>query len=393
MLSSSELSLCTIISDESKSFEDIANAFQKTYQKMEQFKVGITLWFLIKENLLNLSQRLASFYIMVDMCNTAKITANPFAPIILETLQKAKNKYEKKFLMDCLSSKLTYKGMTIKEFKDDKDIEDITVPDLTEYWDEFNKAVESFGKNINDWIRPIIYDTTKNGDKVESNDLKPPFDFTQLSAEELGFNYFEPNYLTYYPNANYPFLEDEPMWIMPTINYDFIWDFTMTPEQDNLANILNKKDMTQEQINYALELIDKNQNILKEINFTPECLMQLIENNPTFACDILLKISKHGNYLQEYIILYYIYSFLMPFLEKDLTTKSIMVLNKIIYLVEIPHEFIKKYLYHGLTFLLNDQNKEEQNTFASEIAIFISNLIDIGTISEYTQLPMKVYII
>ena len=124
MLSSSELSLCTIISDESKSFEDIANAFQKTYQKMEQFKVGITLWFLIKENLLNLSQRLVVFYIMVDICNTAI----PFAPIILKTLQKAKNKYEKIFLMDCLSSKLTYKGMIIKEFKADKDIEDIAIP-------------------------------------------------------------------------------------------------------------------------------------------------------------------------------------------------------------------------------------------------------------------------
>ena len=61
---------------------------------------------------------------MVDICNTAI----PFAPIILKTLQKAKNKYKKIFLMDCLSSKLTYKGMIIKEFKADKDIEDIAIP-------------------------------------------------------------------------------------------------------------------------------------------------------------------------------------------------------------------------------------------------------------------------
>lgn len=301
MLSSNELALYNIISDESKTFEQIGQSFQKAYSKIEQFKVGVTLWFLIKENLFNLNQRLASFYILYDMYNNEKISSNPFMPIILETLQSTQNKFEKKFLIDCVNNSISYQKESIKTFKEEREIEEIPTPELSEYWDEYNKSIEKFGKNVNDWIRPIIYDKKNNENKNLEN--IPPFDVSQLTPEEVSFNYFEPNYLTYYPNSNYPFLEDEPMWIMPTLNYDFIWDFTMTPEQDNLCSILNKpihdKNVTEEQINYALELIEKNPNILKEINFGPENLMKLIEKNVPFSGDILLKISKNDTLLIE----------------------------------------------------------------------------------------------
>lgn len=37
----------------------------------------------------------------------------------------------------------------------------------------------------------------------------PPFNLANLSPEEISLNHFEPDYLTYYPNANYPFYDDE----------------------------------------------------------------------------------------------------------------------------------------------------------------------------------------
>ena len=55
MLSQNELTLLyDIIQDEGKTFENIAANFQKSFQKTEQFKVGITLWFLIKDNVIKL---------------------------------------------------------------------------------------------------------------------------------------------------------------------------------------------------------------------------------------------------------------------------------------------------------------------------------------------------
>ena len=51
MLSPNELSiLYSIISDETRTFETIASTFQKSFPKSDQFKVGVTIWFLLKDN-------------------------------------------------------------------------------------------------------------------------------------------------------------------------------------------------------------------------------------------------------------------------------------------------------------------------------------------------------
>jgi hypothetical protein len=60
---------------------------------------------------------------------------------------------------------------------------------------------------LNDWIRPVIYDRDPaNKQRIEN---MPPFNFANLSPEEINLNHFEPNYLTFYPNGTYPFYEDE----------------------------------------------------------------------------------------------------------------------------------------------------------------------------------------
>ena len=51
MLSANELGLLyNILSDETRTFEVIAANFQKSFPKSDQFKVGVTLWFLLKDN-------------------------------------------------------------------------------------------------------------------------------------------------------------------------------------------------------------------------------------------------------------------------------------------------------------------------------------------------------
>ena len=295
MLLQGELtSLYQIISEESKSFEEVASTFQKTYNKQDQFKVGVTLWFLIKDNILNLSQKLASFYILYDM-NRLEKTSNPFIPIILESLQSSSNKVEQKLLVDFLENKIDYQSKSIASFKEENSkLEKVEIPDINEYWNNYNKSNEKFSSSITDWVRPVIYDRKEKD--IKNGDSLPPFNIKQLTPEEVSFNYFEPNYMTYFPNTNYPYLDDEPMWIMPTLNFDFVWDFTMTPEPDTLVAILNKpmndRMASEEEIKVALNLIEKDPELLKQINFSPENLMKLVDKNDSFAGEILLKISK-----------------------------------------------------------------------------------------------------
>jgi hypothetical protein len=115
MLSPNELGLLyNIISDDNKTFELIAANFQKSFPKSDQFKVGVTLWFLLKDNLLNLSQRLASFYILYDMYRLEKVSTTPFVPIVLETLQTSKNNVEKKLLLEFIEVSVKVNVFIIK---------------------------------------------------------------------------------------------------------------------------------------------------------------------------------------------------------------------------------------------------------------------------------------
>jgi hypothetical protein len=190
--------------------------------------------------------------------------------------------------------------MTVRSFiEENKNLENLILPDLKQYWNIHNKEREKLTSLINDWVRPVIYDKEEI-QKNKNIEYLPPFNFSQLTPEETNFNYFEPNYLTLYPNSTYPFYEDEPLWVMPTLKHEFLWDFTMSPEQDTIASILNKpligKTVTEEQTKYILDILSENPNILVEIQFTPEDLMKLIEKNHTFATDIFLKISKHTSF-------------------------------------------------------------------------------------------------
>ena len=95
MLSPSELtSLFNLISDDSKSFENIINVFEKTYSKSDEFKIGITLWFLIKDNLLNLSQMIISFLILN---NVFKNENKNIFPLILDRIKNTKIKLKRNF--------------------------------------------------------------------------------------------------------------------------------------------------------------------------------------------------------------------------------------------------------------------------------------------------------
>ena len=283
MLNQEELNnLFNIISDENKTFENIGTSFQKMYQKHDKFKVGITLWYLIKDDLLNLSQRLASFYIFYDIYKNENLSYTPFMPIILETLETSQNNIEKKFLSEFVTTgQVKNIKITLKAYiEENKHTDSVILPDLQQCWQIFNAEKEKYSASINnnsttnnnttgsnnnntsvssntvlsstfsnDWIRPVLYETEKGNKMTNKNFLNnnfssgsassnintnsEPFNFTNLSKEELSFNYYEPYYMTMYPNnETYPLYDDEPIWVMPGLNFEFLWDFTLSPEQN-----------------------------------------------------------------------------------------------------------------------------------------------------------------
>ena len=381
MLTQNELStLHQIISDDSKTFESIADTFQKSFTKLDQFKVGLSLWIMIKENLLNLSQRLASFYIIYDMYKQEDSKTTPFVPLLLECLEKSTINIEKKMLKGLIEFNFSSSKSTIREFiESGKNCENIEIPEneLEQYWRMHDAHKDKCIQENNDLISPVLYDNTDNDNgnndvtqNEKSQETMPAFDISKMSPEELNFDSFEPNFLTYYPNSNQQFYNDEPMWILPTLKYDFIWDFTMAPIQDILSNLLNRplknKSLNEEQSNFIVETIEENPNILKEIGFSPNNLFDLIEKNESLATDIFFKLSNHSGF-EDYLTL---------FLDRDWSVNSLKVVNKLIQKIEFPSQFITGYLKHIIKNYESEGKKDQKNRLAKLISFFILNLLD-----------------
>ena len=383
MLSQIELSnLHQIISDDSKTFESIADNFQKNFTKLDQFKVGLSLWIMIKENLLNLSQRLASFYIIYDMYKQEECKTTPFVPLLLESFEKSTINIEKKMLKDLLGFISPSPKITIREYiENGKNLENIEIPetDMDQKWRMHDSNKDKCIQENNDWISPVLYDNSENESSNNKNDVTqneksqetmPVFDISKMSPEELNFDSFEPNFLTYYPNSNQQFYNEEPMWILPTLKYDFIWDFTMAPIQDTLSNLLNKpiknKSLNEEQFNFIIETIEENPAILKEIGFKPENLFDLIEKNELLATEIFYKLSSYSGF-EDYLSL---------FLNRKWSVNSLKVLNKLIQKIDFPATFITTYIKHIIKNFESEPKKDQKKRLAKLISFFLINLLD-----------------
>ena len=369
MLSLSELtSLYNIISDEEKTLQNISDIFQKTYSKSEQFKLGITLWYLIKDNLLNLPQRISSFFILYDMYQLDKTNTIPFIPIILESLKNSKHSEEKKFLIDFLNNNIIYQK-TIKNILEEK-LENENI-EIEKYYEKYNKSSEKIPKIINDWIRPIIYEN-----KTENNNNL--FNLSQLTPKDVSFNYFEPNYLSYYPNNQFPFFDNEPLWIMPSLKHELIWDYNQN--KDKVYSYLHHfNNLNEEKIIFCLNEIEHNPILLKEINFNSIKMMQLIEVNQDFSFQLLMKISKNTIF-EEY---------LTQFLKMKFTNNSMNVLNKILLNVSLPKTYINAYIKHIISNYKEEIKEEEKKEIKNSLCNFILNLIENKIITK-DDLPNEV---
>ena len=232
MLSQKDLSLLyKIISDNSQTFSQISKSLQNNFQKENKSKIAATLVILLSDNLLNLHQRIISYYILYDLSKLDQMTVNPYLPTILEMLKKSQNKNEQIFLQDFLYNQINnYLDITVQNYLNDNTRElKVNLVQLQIQWDNINKEIIN-SKNIdlkkNDNIRPVIYDRKKEDIiNLENHNNLNLFNNNKESNidEGFNFNYFNPNYLSYYPIKNNSFLNSEPIWLLPQLNHNFIW--------------------------------------------------------------------------------------------------------------------------------------------------------------------------
>ena len=228
MLSQDNLSmLYKLISDEKQTFEAISEKFNFFFDQDLKDKAVTTILILLEDNLLNIHQRIISYFILYDISRGEKMETNPFLSTILKNLEKSIDKNEQNFLIDYLCKKINYLDLSVDKYlKNNSKEQRINTIQIQMQWDKYYKAIlkkNNININNNNKIRPVIYDR-KNLD-IKNIDNHPNNDMIKYinSNIEINLNSSKTNYMSYYP-VNNCFLMKEPIWLLPSLNHKFLWE-------------------------------------------------------------------------------------------------------------------------------------------------------------------------
>ena len=228
MLSPNELSkVYEIISDENQTFESISRSYEESFKNIDRLRIALSLCILIKDNLLNVTQRLISFYIIYLMKTKFNLDIGPFLPLIIETIQTTKYKTEQNFLFDLLNNQIDYINSTVKNFLKDNTKNSYNKSNIillnNLYMQYSNDKITD--NKMNDYIRHFLYDRKKTDLRNIENHYNINLKNDINTEEEMSLNYFQPNYMTFCPHIkNEKFIEKEPIWIMPHLKHNFNWE-------------------------------------------------------------------------------------------------------------------------------------------------------------------------
>ena len=220
--------LYTFISNSNQTFENISKFFNTEFSAENKNKAITVIIILLKDNLLNINQRIICYYILYDTSQKEKMETNPFLFIILEKLKNSKDKIEQNFLLDFLYKKINYLGKTINEYLNKKPKEmKINITQIQMQWDKYYKELlkqKNININSDGKIRPFVYDVNNVNIMDINNSFKEFNALDNVNSENKNhLNYFKSDYMSFRPN-NFNFLSSEPIFLLPNLNHKFIWE-------------------------------------------------------------------------------------------------------------------------------------------------------------------------
>ena len=290
MLSVNDLSnVQNLIDDETITFDELITKFTSNFDNSKYFKICMTLEILIKDHQLNLFQEIVAFYILYYLNKEEKGYSN-FTSLVLKILKETKNKEKKIILLNLMEDKITNTQIKIIDYI--KMIENIKIDKNIDK--EINNIINEGYTHENNSKDPYLINPTVSEKKLSDNILIKQNDIQKYSSDKNNLKYIEPNYMLYYPiNSKQFIFKDELIFILPYLKHNFIWENNCFDKIRYLINqILDNGSITNDEIDYIISSIKKKPNIIKNINLTPQQMMELIEKDEFLSFEILAIICK-----------------------------------------------------------------------------------------------------
>ena len=290
MLSSNDLlNIQNLINNEAITFDEVISKITSTFDTSKYFKICMTLEILIKDHQLNLFQEIVAFYILYCL-NKEEKGYTTFSSLVLKILKETRNKEKKIILINLMENKMNNLQIKINDYI--KMIENYKIDENIdkEINNIINEGYTHENNNKDNYlINPIVPEKGLKDNKISlTNNIK------KFASDENNLKYIESNYMSYYPlHLKEIIFKNELIWIIPGLKHNFIWENNCFEKIRYLINqILDNNSITNEEINYIISSINKRPNIIKNINLTPEQMMQLIEKDESLSSEILLIICK-----------------------------------------------------------------------------------------------------
>ena len=290
MLSSNDLlNIQNLINNEAITFDEVISKITSTFDTSKYFKICMTLEILIKDHQLNLFQEIVAFYILYYL-NKEEKGYTTFSSLVLKILKETRNKEKKIILINLMENKMNNLQIKINDYI--KMIENYKIDENIdkEINNIINEGYTHENNNKDNYlINPIVPEKGLKDNKISlTNNIK------KFASDENNLKYIESNYMSYYPlHLKEIIFKNELIWIIPDLKHNFIWENNCFEKIRYLINqILDNNSITNEEINYIISSINKKPNIIKNINLTPEQMMQLIEKDESLSSEILLIICK-----------------------------------------------------------------------------------------------------
>eukprot|EP00929_Paragymnodinium_shiwhaense_P103826 TRINITY_DN67612_c0_g1_i1.p1 TRINITY_DN67612_c0_g1~~TRINITY_DN67612_c0_g1_i1.p1 ORF type:complete len:430 (-),score=84.12 TRINITY_DN67612_c0_g1_i1:108-1397(-) len=387
MLTHQELeTLLRILGETEKTFEQLAQQFHKAFLKQDWFKVGCSISMLVQDELLSLSQRLVGFYLLYEIYRNDQVQTTPFVPIVLENVERTKSLVERRFLLAVLtsSSSKDLTKQTVKQFiaANEHPYDPPTLPDLQTFQRMHQEASPTVLPHQTTGVRPTIKDDSDERywalvPEVELGFLRScseealSSELLKVHPDELSFSSLEPTFVRPVP----PMLEptaDEVHWLnVPYVLNEPMWDYTMCADtslgsefRELMAKAV-KSPLSAAQQQVIFNGLEQDAKLVYHCGLTPNRLPELVENNPSIAIEVLLKLMGSSQITGYFSVL----------VNMEMSLHSMEVVNRLTTVVDLPTEFVHLYISNCISSCENIKDKYMQNRLVRLVCVFLQSLI------------------